>query len=160
MSAADATSEQFEQGVRGLRMICRMAPELTSVLELHPGSLMETVDGTLKLIEAVECDNLRVNLQVPLHDASIDVYRAAELLGDYTVHLHAHNWIGNPAEDHLVCLADGDYDFPRFLSILRSHGFDGAVSIEHADQLGRDNPDETAAREARYLKALFKEYEA
>lgn len=160
VSAADATPEQFAQGVRGLRTICQMEPKLTFVLEMHRGSLMESVNGTLRLLEAVDCDNLRVNLQLPLLDPTTDVYRCAEALGAYTVHLHAHNWIGRPEEYHFVCLGDGVYDFPRFLSILREHGFGGAVSIEHADHLGRDNPDEVAAKEAAYLKALFRELDA
>ena len=160
VSAADATEEQFRQGVLGLRTICDMAPHLTFVLEMHHGSLMETVEGTLKLLDAVGRDNLRLNLQVPLPDATKDVYQCAAELGKYTVHLHAHNWIGDPAAHNFVCLGEGCYDFPRFLSILREHGFDGAVSIEHANHLKGDNPDEVAAKEAVYLKNLFKELEA
>ncbi len=159
VSAADATEEQFAQGVLGLRTICDMAPHLTFVLEMHRGSLMETVEGTLRLLEAVGRDNLRVNLQVPLPDPTKDVYQCAEALGKYTVHLHAHNWIGNSDDHSFVCLGEGVYDFPRFLSILREQGFDGAVSIEHANHLKGDDPDEVAAKEAVYLKNLFKELE-
>lgn len=156
VSAAAATEEQYAQGVEGLRNICAAGGQ-NFVLETHPGSLMETPEQTLRLIRDVGADNLRVNLQVPMAASDHDPYTCAELLGPYVVHLHAHNWRGS--KEHLTCLGDGDYDFERFLRILRRYGFDGAVSIEHANHLRGEDPFQVAATEAVYLRQVFSRLE-
>lgn len=156
VSVREATPKQYNQGVEGLKTICGIGKDKMFVLETHPGSLMETPETTLRLIEAVGCDNLRVNLQVPMCQCEHDPYTCAEMLGEYTVHLHAHNWKGDT--NNLVCLADGDYDFGKFLSILVDKGFNGFISIEHADHFGKDDPFEVAAKEASYLRTLIGGY--
>lgn len=153
VGAAEATAEQYMQGVTGLRKICQMAPDLMFILETHRGSLMESTESTERLVQDVGADNLRVNLQVPMEISSEQPYDCAEILGRYTSHLHAHNWQGNI--NNLVCLSEGDYDFGRFLSILISKGFDGYISIEHGDHFGKEDPFQVAAKEIAYLKPLI-----
>lgn len=154
VSASQATEAQFEQAAVALQTICDMAPDLLFVMELHDGSMVETADATEKMLNAVNRENLRVNLQVPLADGE-DPFTSAERLGEKTVHLHAHNW--NGVFENLTYLSDGDYDFKKFISILRSKGFDGYVSIEHGDHYGRHDPFEVAEHEAVYLKKLISE---
>ena len=147
-----ATEKQYRQGVEGLRTICRMAPELLFILETHAGSLMESTETTLRLLHDVGEDNLKVNLQVPMTLSHEDPYTCARILGQYTAHLHAHNWHGST--DNLVCLSEGDYDFQKFLSILVEKGFDGYISIEHGDHNGKENPLDVAKKEIRFLKQV------
>lgn len=153
VGATEATEEQYEQGVEGLRKICRMAPDLMFILETHRGSLMESTASTLRLIRDVGENNLRVNLQVPMEVSGEQPYECARRIGNYVAHLHAHNWQGDV--NNLTCLSEGDYDFGAFLSILVENGFDGYISIEHGDHYGKDDPFEVAAREASYLKTLI-----
>ena len=155
VSSADVSPDIYQQAVKALREICALGrPQgVLFVLETHEGSLMETGPATLRLLNDVGADNLRVNLQVPLDGGREDVFRSVELLGKYTVHLHAHNWIGS--WPNFTFLEDGDYDFEQFLQALREKGFDGAVSIEHGNHSGLP-PLEIARREIAYLKPLCK----
>ena len=153
VGASQATVEQYRQGVEGLRTICQMAPDLLFVLETHVGSLMESTETTARLIHDVGQDNLRVNLQVPMTVSREDPYTCAHAIGQYTVHLHAHNWQGDTG--NLVCLGEGDYDFCNFLSILAGKGFDGYISIQHGDHYGKENPFDVAEKEAKYLKTVI-----
>ena len=157
VSETEATEAQFTQAVSGLRALCDLGPELQFVLETHRGSLMESSEGTLRLLQAVERPNLRVNLQVPMANGKETPETSASMLGKYTVHIHAHNWQGK--ERNLVCLSEGDYSFPAFLGVLRQAKFDGVISIEHGDHLGKADPWQVAAHEAAYLKALREELE-
>lgn len=153
VSVREASARVYAQAVAGLQTICDMEKDRCFVLETHKGSLMETPETTLRLLHAVGRDNLRVNLQVPMELSDHDPYECAEMLGEYTVHLHSHNWIGQ--ENNLTFLSDGDYDYEKFVGILYRKGFDGYLSIEHADHFGKHSPLETAAHEAAYLKELI-----
>ena len=153
--SADASKEQWDACVRGLRRICEMGERHGIVFPLethqviHGGpNLTDTSATTLRLLEEVGKDNLKVNLQTPLLDESVTY--TAEQLGEHVVHVHAHNWIGS--WPNLTFLDSGDVDFAQFAMVLRDRGFDGYVSIEHGDH---HPPYETAAHEARYLKRLF-----
>lgn len=154
VGAREASRAQFAQGVMGLQTICDKSPTHHFVLETHPGSLMESIKATLRLLDAVNRDNLKVNLQLPMDLGRDDPYDCAERLGEKTVHLHAHNWVGNAEDNQLTCLADGCYRFERFVSILRTHGFDGFVSIEHGDHYGKEDPFEVAQREYVYFQEI------
>lgn len=159
VGAHEASAEQFEQGVRGLQTICDLGPDQMFVLETHPGSLMESADATLRLLKCVDRKNLRVNLQVPLRYEEENPYDCVEKLGSYTVHIHAHNWVGPASENHLTCLSDGWYDFEKFLTILYRHGFNGFVSIEHGDHYGRDDPFFVAEREHDFFVKIKRSIE-
>ena len=116
---------------------------------IHGGpNLTDTSATTLRLLEDVGMDNLKVNLQTPLLGESV-FYSATEL-GEHVVHLHAHNWIGNFR--NRTFLDSGDVDFAGFVQILEDKGFEGYISIEHGDH---HPPYETAVHEARYLKRLI-----
>ena len=159
VGSEEATKKQWKAGVEGLKKICAMGKEegITFVLETHPGSLMDTSKSTLRILEEVGMDNLKVNLQVPLKGEE-DPLISAEKLGRYTVHLHAHNW-KYLKEDYtwgeLTFLDSGCYDFEKFIRILHSKGFNGYISIEHADHNGLRNPYKTAQHEIKYLKDII-----
>ena len=153
--SADATEEQWDACVKGLRRVCEMGRPhgIVFPLETHQAihggpNLTDTSATTLRLLEDVGMDNLKVNLQTPLLGESV-VYSAREL-DQHIVHLHAHNWIGNIGSR--TFLDSGDVDFAGFIRVLKDNGFDGYISIEHGDH---HPPYETAAHEARYLKCLI-----
>ena len=151
----DATSEQWDACVRGLKEICRLgepygiAFPLETHQVMHSGpNLTDRSATTLRLLEDVDMPNLKVNLQTPLLDEPINY--TAEQLGEQVVHLHAHNWIGS--WPNLTFLDSGDEDFADFMRVLKGKGFDGYISIEHGDH---HSPYEVAEHEARYLKRLI-----
>ena len=132
----DATPEQWESCIRGLREICRLGEPHGIVFPLethqviHNGpNLTDRSAATLRLLEEVGMPNLKVNLQTPLLGEPVGY--TAEQLGDQVVHLHAHNWIGSWR--NLTFLDSGDEDFAGFMWTLKLKGFDGYISIEHGN---------------------------
>lgn len=155
LGSAEATKEQWNAAVNGLRVVCQKGLEegVWFALETHGGSLMDTSKSIIKLLDDVNVKNLGVNLQVPLLNE--DIFESAEKIGGYTIHIHAHNWLYGPeGKREMTFLDSGDEDFERFLRILYSEGFNGYISIEHATHGGKHDPMQTAKHEINYLKDL------
>lgn len=162
IGSADATDEQWERCVQGLRLVCDMGapfgiefPLETHQVIHHPACLTDTSASTLRLLDLVERPNLRVALQTPLKGETPE--HSAETLGPRVVQVQAHNWIGATAETWgtLTYLDAGDLDFANHIRILRRHGFDGVISIDHPTHSGQDKWDDVAAREIGYLRRLI-----
>lgn len=155
IGAANATPDQWNAAIAGLRRICDMAaPDgIRLAMECHGGSLMEDSPSTLRLIEGVGRSNLGVNLQLPLKDGHEPIDTSIEQLGRYTWHMHAHNYTNLLGGD-LRTLGDGVLDYHDIVKRLAAQGFDGYVSIEHAHHEGKRDPWEVAEIEGAYLTAL------
>ncbi len=161
LSSKDASQELWRHAALSLRKLCDIDPKINFVLETHPGSLMDTSESTLRLLSMTDRKNLCVNLQVPLTDGE-DIFISARKLGKHTCHLHAHNWKlkegGNwGGAGDLTFLAEGAYDFKEFVSVLKSEGFDGYISVEHPTHGRKHSPLETAGKEITYLKKIIDE---
>jgi sugar phosphate isomerase/epimerase len=167
VGAGKATSEEWKAGIEGIRTICQMGKPhgIIFALEAHGGSLMETSDSTLRLLEDVAMGNLGLNLQVPFPGENIR--DSVEKLGRYTIHLHAHNWVFPPSspeaehlgEQNLTFLDSGWLDFREFIRHLMEKGFAGYISIEHATHGGKHTWQETALHEIKFLKSLIDSFE-
>lgn len=152
-----ATSDEAEpihwqRAISGIGEVADAAAPLgiSCVLEVHygDGQLYDSSEATLRVLEGVGRPNVIVNLQPPLRGE--DPMESAERLGPHVQHLHAHNWHGGWG--HFDYLNSGEVDFPGFLDLLRGHGFDGWISIEHASY--RDTL-EIARHEIPYLRELI-----
>ena len=160
----DASTSEWEKGVEGIKKICEMGFEdgIRFALETHGGSLMESTDSTLRLLNDVNMENLGVNLQVPLNGE--DIWETLEKLASFAIHIHAHNWVHDPysskahelGESNLTFLDQGWLDFDRFTNVLIDKGYFGYISIEHSRHGGKHSWKETAVHEIEYLKQLKK----
>ena len=150
----EAEPVHWERAIKGIQTVADMAAEkdILCVMEVHAGDgqLYDTSEATLRILGGVDRKNVIVNLQTPLRGE--DPLDSARRLGPYVQHLHAHNWIGGWGKFTYLDSEDGDVDFPKYLDILRSQGFDGYISIEHASY--RDTI-EIARHEIPYLKKLI-----
>ncbi|MBI5092021.1 MAG: sugar phosphate isomerase/epimerase [Candidatus Hydrogenedentes bacterium] len=155
---AEATVEQWEAAFRGLQRVCDMAAPhgIRLALECHGGSLMADSPGALRLLAGVGRPNLGVNPQLPLKDGHETIDTTIEQLGHVTWHMHTHNYTALVG-GHLLPLAEGVLDYGETLPRLMAKGFDGYVSIEHANHEGRRDPWEIAEIEGAYLTKLREE---
>jgi sugar phosphate isomerase/epimerase len=148
----EAEPVHWQRAIRGIQTVADMAAEkdILCVMEVHAGDgqLYDTSEATLRILAGVDRENVIVNLQPPLRGE--DPLASARSLGPYVQHLHAHNWRGGWGK--FTYLDSGEVDFPQYLDILRRHGFDGYISIEHASY--RDTI-EIARHEIPYLKQLI-----
>lgn len=151
-ASADATPEQWSRAVRCLRELgdASRADGIAWCLETHSWNLMDTIDGSRRLIEDVARDNVRLILQPStFHEQWL---AAVDALLPYARHVHATN--SRPGADGKAvgcALADGAMDWRLIIARLRAAGFVGHVSIEW---FGED-PAGMARREAPWLRAAF-----
>lgn len=154
-SGDEAEESAWEAAIRGIRAVCDIAAPagLSCVLEVHygDGQLFDSSENALRILRAVDRPNCTLNLQPPLRNE--DPLESARNLGPYVTHLHAHNWSGRWG--NFTYLGEGDVDFSAFLSILRSHGFDGYISLEHTSR----DPEGIARHEIVYLRSLIAKIE-
>jgi sugar phosphate isomerase/epimerase len=153
-----ASPEQWRAAIDGLREACDWAApyDLRIVLECHAGSLMEDTPSTLRLLEGVDRDNLRLNLQLPLGNGREDVDETISALGAYCVHMHIHNYTALP-DGKMTDLETGCLDYHSVLGRLIEMGFDGWVSVEHAGSYPGQTAEEAMRKQGAYLVRLRRE---
>ena len=149
----EATPEQWEAAYKGLQLLCDQAAEygIRFCLEIGHG-LMFSSASVLRLLENVNRPNLGVNLQICLPGE--DPWYTLEQLGPHAIHMHAHNWVGRIGGTELTWLDSGLLDYEQFLGKLLAYGYDGFISVEHVDHIGKCDPWVTASVDGRYLKGL------
>lgn len=157
-----ATEVQWNAAIEGLQVLCDLAlpHNIRFALECHEGMLMEDSPTALRLLNGVGRSNLGANPQVPLKDEG-PMY-SLEQLAPFTIHMHSHNWIEYASEPHgtrMTCLEDGVLDYYAIAELLMRNGFDGYLSIEHANHGGKDDSWDTAKREASFFSKLKKHTE-
>ena len=151
----NATPEQWQAAIDGLREACDWAAPhaIRIVLECHGGSLMEDTPSTLRLLNGVARDNLRVNLQLPLKGGHEPVDETLSALGRYCVHMHIHNYtaiLGGKMTD----LETGCLDYASILGRLIGMGFDGWVSVEHPGSYPDQTIEQAMRKQGEYLVRL------
>lgn len=155
----DASDAQWDRAVTGIQTVAeRAALEGVSLMlethqVIHGGAcLVDTSPNTLRMLNLIDRPNVDLALQLPLVGEAPEF--TAIQLGGKAVQVQAHNWIGATEESwgELTFLDSGEHDFAAFMRVMKSQGFDGWVSIEHANH----HPwEETAAHEANYLRRLM-----
>lgn len=149
----EATPEHWQATITGLQILCDAASDegIRFCLEIGHG-MMGSSASVLRILEGVDRPNLGVNIQIKLGDE--DVFYTLEQLGPYAIHMHAHNWVGRIGGLELTFLDSGVLDYEEFLGKLLEYGFDGYISSEHVDHLGKHDPWVTASVDGRYLQKL------
>ena len=147
-----ADEETWKLAVKGLKAICRAgaARNVFYPLETHHGTLAENTASIFRLLEMVDEPNLCVNLQIPLKGEA-DVYESTRRLAPHVRHTHLNNF---DVSGQSTYLEEGVHDIRREIAVLREHGYDGALSVEHAYH----HPDtlEIAKREFDFLSGIVR----
>lgn len=131
------------------------AAGLTIVFEYHGGTLTNTHDGAIELIEAIDRPNVRMGWQpvpersVEQNLADLDDLLARGVLGS----VHAFEWTSEAGKKVRHPLAEGEAHWPPRLAKLRDAGVDVPVLIEFVQ--GNDPEQFVADAEAlaRWLDA-------
>lgn len=171
VGSADATVEQWRSAVKGLKNICALAANtgINFALETHPKTLVDKVDSTLRLLDDVSADNLRINLDIyHMWESHKDVIWVLEKLAPFISHIHAKNadlppsLNGNNPLLHdrqasqdiygVTTLADGAMSYPAFIKALQSSDFNGYFSLEWFGE----NEEQAAKSELKYLRNILR----
>lgn len=123
--------EQFKTVIRRLEELCHRAADkgVTLALEPEPGLVINDSQDMLRIIEEVDSDALRVNLDIGhayITDRSLaDSIRS---LGPYLVHLHIED-IKDKEHKHLVP-GEGDINFVEAFTALKEARYDGPCVVD------------------------------
>ncbi|TVR15295.1 MAG: sugar phosphate isomerase/epimerase [Planctomycetota bacterium] len=122
--SADASPEQWHRCQRCLQELCdaAAAADIGLCLETHDWNLMDTVEGTERLLGLVDRVNLGLIFQASTF-APQTWHWALRRLAPWVRHVHAP-----PGKESLSASA---YDYHGQLSYLINHGFRGFVSLEY-----------------------------
>jgi sugar phosphate isomerase/epimerase len=143
--SADANADQWKMASSSLQQLCDADPALLWLLETHSWNLMDTVDGTLRLVNDVGRENLRVNFQPSTF--GVEHRRALNVLSPFIKHVHATN----ARDGKTAGLEEGTkLDWAEIIGELQERDFRDFVSVEWMGE----EPEEAVRREAAYLKSL------
>lgn len=155
--------EGWRMAVGAIRQMCDAAAPygVTFALETVRDSLAETSLSALRLLEEVDRENLKLNLQLPLKGE--DLWDSLRGLSKFAVHMHVHNWQVAPRPEvprnlvttQITFLDAGVIDYRRFLREALESGFEGYMSVEHGTHHGRHVWTDTALRDGRYMRYLI-----
>ncbi len=137
--------EQLERAER-LGVILAIEPE--------PGLLVDNVDDAPELIDRMQSDHLRVNLDVGhAFLTEDDVPAAIRRLGDLIVAAHIEDM---PRGEHRHLIpGEGDMDLPAIVEALDDIGFDGWLTVDLFDIA--DAPDQAAEASLARVRELVSE---
>lgn len=159
VGSAQASAQTWKQTVAEAQDACDRAAKLnmTLAVEMHVGTLADTADASVRLVEAVDRPNFGLNFQIAsVRDGDSAERRLSKVL-PYVVHVHAQNYAEIPAHpaDPLrrVPLSSGVASYPTLIRTLREAGYSGHVAVEFAYAEGPDKVN-ALAEDLHFLRTL------
>ncbi len=129
VASAAATPEQWAQGIRGLKEITAMAPQLEFMMETHPLTLADTVESSQRVLREVGAKNLKLIYQPTTKDfLDKGIIESWRILKPDVTHMHLQNVGG---EGNHGWMEEGKLDLANFLATVQADGYDGSISIEY-----------------------------
>lgn len=131
VGSLEASPQWFDAVVAKTRsMADEAAPRgLHLGFEFHNNSLTDTAEGTLRLLEAINRDNVSTFWQTNRGGDFANEKASIELLGDRITQLHCHHLVAGQMPPYAL-LSDGWEEWKVFLETLRNFGGEHWISIE------------------------------
>ncbi len=118
--SAEIDEKTFHALVEEARWVARRAAkeQITLCLECHHGTLTDDAAFSLRFLEAVGADNLRMYWQPNQYKSDAYNLEAARMLANVTVHCHVFHW---DAQNRYP-LAEGKEIWQQYLDVFRATG--------------------------------------
>ncbi len=130
-------------------------------LEPHVGQAIDTPEKCVWLLDAVDSPWFRLNFDNSHFEVmGLDMADYLPLLLPYSVHTHLKDQSGIAPNHKFLTPGDGDFDYARYLSLMRNSGYDGYVTVEISVMVQRDpayDPARTAQQSYEVLTAAARE---
>ena len=132
--------EAFERTASALREAGEFARDLGVYVcvENHDGSLTQGAKDTLKMVQKIDLENVRVIFDYAFIDLygeeDEDIDRSVNILGSYIKHVHLKDQVitnRETGEYNKVLLGEGNIDIERLLRKLKSIGYDEFLCDEY-----------------------------
>lgn len=134
---------------------CERATKMNVVfaVEMHDNTLADTAATALRLVEAVDRPNFRLNFQAGNYAGEDQLTRLQTVL-PYVVHVHCQNCVPGGSEGYKrVQLADGIVDYVSLTECLKAADYRGHVAIEFAAEEG-EGKELSLKKDLEYLASL------
>lgn len=164
--SAQATKEEYQRAVRGLKKAAQIAAPFKLYFELHHNDLADSAKSAVRLINDIECENLGIILDpANMYIANQDyLTEALHTLGSSLSLVHMKDLkklekdepgafcIDGVFYSHKL-LGTGDLQLEMLLNNLKDIGYQGYLSLEYH---GEDADFNTVLREAAWLRERLK----
>ena len=119
-------------------------------LEPHVGQAFDLPEKVVWLIEKVNSPWFRLNFDNSHFEVmGRDVAEYVSPLAPLSVHTHVKDQRGRAPDYEFLVPGEGDFDYARYLTLMRDAGYDGSITVEISAQVQRRpdyDPAVTAAR--------------
>ena len=111
---------------------------VTLAIEPHVGSIIDTPDRTLELIERVGSDFLRVNFDISHFNVmGIGIEESVSKMAPYSSHTHVKDERGTVPDYEFLIPGEGDFDYVAYLKAMQRHGYTGFITAEISNMVQR-----------------------
>lgn len=132
----DMNQQDWELATRSLAKACAEADKygIYLAMEMHDSCFTDTETATLRLIDEVKANNLRVNYQPSFRLPPDRELKSLGAVGEFTINVHAQNrnrLASKPGERlELALLTEGVADYKAIVAELLSIDYSEFISIE------------------------------
>jgi len=122
-------------------------------IEPHVGSMLDTPDRVLELLDAIPSPNLKLNFDISHFNVmGIPIAESVAALAGHTVHTHVKDERGVVPNYQFLIPGEGEFDYVAYLHAMREHGYSGFITAEISIMVQRrPGYDPLAAAEQTYL---------
>ncbi|HIE29449.1 TPA: sugar phosphate isomerase/epimerase [Candidatus Poribacteria bacterium] len=107
------------------------AQNVTIAMEPHVGAAIDTPEKVIQLLELVDSPFLKVNFDISHFDIiGLNIEETVAALAVHTVHTHVKDQRGRVPNYEFLIPGEGDFDYVSYLKAMRTHGYDGFITIE------------------------------
>jgi sugar phosphate isomerase/epimerase len=118
-------------------------------LEFHGNTLTDTDDSAVRLLQAVDRENLSSYWQPPHHMSATERLRTLRTMLPWLSHVHAFHW--HPDTRERCLLTDGEGQWASYLKEIAGTGRDHSVMLEFV----QDDSIEVFLQDAQTLRKLI-----
>jgi 3-dehydroshikimate dehydratase len=156
-----ATKKQWDHTVGQIQEACDRAGRLNLVLaaEMHDDTLADSSAAALRLVEAVNRANFKLNYEVSHRREAEDPVERLDRVLPHVVHVHLRNFCTYGGENgerpRWAPISEGLVDYAPILDRLMESDYRGCYALEFACREGNGKLESLAA-DLAYLKSLAK----
>ena len=100
-------------------------------IEPHVGSMLDTPDRVLELLDAIPSPYLKLNFDISHFNVmGIPIAESVAALAAHTVHTHVKDERGVVPDYQFLIPGEGEFDYVEYLQAMREHGYTGFITAE------------------------------
>lgn len=104
---------------------------VTLAVEPHVGTVLDSPERVVWLMEQVNSPNARVNFDIShFNVAGLPVEETVRTLAPYAVHTHVKDERGIAPNHQFLIPGEGDFDYVQYLRAMRAADYQGFITVE------------------------------